>query len=155
MAYELTSTIQKLGESIQPEQLRYYRKRVLITKEFTFDAAHHLHAYEGKCKELHGHTYRLQVTVQARPNEIGLGVDFSVIKRIVKAAVVDRLDHHYLNTTLPPMNTTAENMIVWMYEQIVMAMQKEQIEATLERLILHETPTSSVEITREAMEDNE
>ena len=151
MAHELSVRLQQFGVDIATEQLRYHTKRVLITKEFTFDAAHHLHAYEGKCHELHGHTYRLQVSVRARPNEIGLGMDFGVIKKIVQEQVVQRLDHRYLNTALPPMNTTAENMIVWMYEQIEAALQKHDEEAELERLILWETPTSSVEITREAM----
>lgn len=151
MAYELPVQLQQLGIDITTEQLRYHTKMVLITKEFTFDAAHHLHAYNGKCHELHGHTYRLQVSVRARPNAIGLGLDFGVIKQIVQEHVVQKLDHHYLNRVLPPMNTTAENMIVWMYEQIDAALTAQENVAQLERLILWETPTSSVELTREAM----
>ena len=45
------------------ESLVYNPHRTLVSKEFTFDAAHHLFHYEGKCKSLHGHTYHLQIAV--------------------------------------------------------------------------------------------
>ena len=49
-AFRIVERLQKLGEDIDAGSLRYHRKRVLVSKEFTFDAAHHLHCYEGKCK---------------------------------------------------------------------------------------------------------
>ncbi|MDF2684650.1 MAG: queD, partial [Brevibacillus sp.] len=55
--FRIVDRMQHLGTHIEKSQLRYHNKRVLVSKEFTFDAAHHLHAYEGKCKNLHGHTY--------------------------------------------------------------------------------------------------
>lgn len=142
----------QLDIDIAREQLRYHQKRVLVTKEFTFDAAHHLYAYEGKCVGLHGHTYRLLVSASAVPNDIGISIDFADLKRIVKQSVVDRLDHQYLNAVLPPMNTTAENMVVWMYEQIAQALQQEGSSARVERVVLWETPTSCAEVSREEME---
>ncbi len=151
MAYDVPDNLLRLGQDVSPDRLRYHNKRILVTKEFTFDAAHHLYSYEGKCKNLHGHTYRLQVSASAPVNEIGMAVDFGDLKQVVTSAVVDRLDHQYLNKVLPPMNTTAENMVVWIFEEIWAALKKRDEQATVERVVLWETPTSSVEVSREAM----
>lgn len=147
------TTLQTLGKDITREQLRYHQKRVLVAKEFTFDSAHHLHCYEGKCAILHGHTYRLRVAVSGYPDDRGLVIDFADLKRIVKETIVDRLDHQYLNAVLPPMNTTAENMVVWMFEELEKALGREGIPGLrVEEVILWETPTSYAAVKREWME---
>ena len=72
---------------------------IRITKEFSFEAAHLLEGYEGLCSQIHGHSYRLQVTVGGEPlaaagdTAEGMVIDFGELKRIVAAAVVDRFDH--------------------------------------------------------------
>ncbi|GIP33932.1 6-carboxytetrahydropterin synthase QueD [Paenibacillus sp. J2TS4] len=156
MSYNIPTKVQILGQDIRPDQLKYHHKEVLVSKEFTFDSAHHLHCYEGKCKNMHGHTYKLQVVMKGKVDERGLVIDFADIKRITKERVVDRLDHQYLNEVLPPMNTTAENMIVWMYEQIHEGLVQEGLHPAvqLEELRLWETPTSYAAITRSMMEDS-
>jgi len=57
--FKIVENLEKINEDIQKDQLKYHSKRVMVSKEFTFDAAHHLHCYEGKCKNLHGHTYKV------------------------------------------------------------------------------------------------
>lgn len=153
MAYEIPKKVQVFGEDIQKNQLKYHDKEVLVSKEFTFDSAHHLHCYEGKCKNLHGHTYKLQVMMRGKVDERGITIDFADIKRITKERVIDRLDHHYLNEALPPMNTTAENMVVWIYEQIRTALQEEGLypSVRLEEIRLWETPTSYAAVTAALM----
>lgn len=154
--FKIPEKVQRLYEDIQPEQLKYHDRRVAVRKEFTFDAAHHLHLYEGKCKNLHGHTYRLAITVSGKVNELGFCVDFADIKKIYEDAIKSRLDHRYLNEELPPMNTTAENMIVWIWQELDQRMQEwgwKQQGYRLEELVLHETPTSSAQLKREWMED--
>nr|WP_275444856.1 6-carboxytetrahydropterin synthase QueD [Paenibacillus sp. ACRRX] len=141
---------------ISKEQLRYHQKRVMVSKEFTFDAAHHLHAYEGKCKNLHGHTYKVVFGISGNVNEIGLALDFGDIKQIWKVHIEPFLDHRYLNETLPLMNTTAENMVVWIFEQMEQALQSEPYkevchEGRTEFVRLYETPTSYAEVRREWM----
>ena len=140
---------------IPRDHLRYHTRRVAVTKEFTFDAAHHLYEYAGVCKNLHGHTYRLSVTVSGHLDEHGFVIDFKDLKRVVKEAVVDNLDHRYLNAVLPPMNTTAENIVVWIFERIqtALAARNDPRGLRVERLVLWETPSSSAEVTREWMED--
>lgn len=155
MGFSIPKKVQMLGEDIQSTQLKYHNKRILVSKEFTFDSAHHLHCYEGQCQNLHGHTYRLQVIMSGKPDERGITIDFSDIKRITKINVIDRLDHQYLNEVLPLMNTTAENMVVWIYEQLQAGLEQEYFnsEIRLEEIRLWETPTSYAAITRSMMEE--
>lgn len=151
--FRIVEKLQKFGEDIQIHQLKYHAKRVLVSKEFTFDAAHHLHQYEGKCKNLHGHTYRVILGVSGYTDERGLVIDFGDIKDIWKQKIEIHLDHRYLNETLPPMNTTAENIVVWIYEKLAEALQEEQFRgARVEFVRLYETPTSYAEAKREWME---
>ena len=152
--FRIVDKLQKLDEDIQRDQLRYHSKRVLVSKEFTFDAAHHLHAYDGKCKNLHGHTYKVVLGVSGYPDDRGLVIDFGDFKEIWKEKIEIYLDHRYLNETLPPMNTTAENMVVWIYEKLAEALQEKGFDdARVEFIRLYETPTSYAEARREWMED--
>ncbi|MED2253326.1 MULTISPECIES: 6-carboxytetrahydropterin synthase QueD [Brevibacillus] len=154
--FRIVDRMQTLGTHIQQSQLRYHNKRVLVSKEFTFDAAHHLHAYEGKCKNLHGHTYHVVFGISGYPDEIGLVIDFGDIKQIWKEHIEIYLDHRYLNEMLPPMNTTAENMVVWLFEQMEQQLQSDVYSdryrgARVEFVRLFETPTSYAEARREWM----
>jgi 6-pyruvoyltetrahydropterin/6-carboxytetrahydropterin synthase len=155
MEYEAPKKVYVFGQDIQPEQLRSHNRSVLLTKEFVFDSAHHLYEYDGKCKSLHGHTYKLTVTLKGKLDSRGIAIDFGDIKRITHQHVVDRLDHQYLNAILPAMNTTAENMVVWMFEQIRDALITEGLypNIQLEEVRLWETPTSFATMTRALMEE--
>ncbi|MEB2627702.1 6-carboxytetrahydropterin synthase QueD [Peribacillus frigoritolerans] len=151
--FKIVDKLQKIDEDIQRSQLKYTNKRVLVSKEFTFDAAHHLHDYEGKCKNLHGHTYRVIFGLSGYTDSRGLMIDFGDIKDIWKNEIEIHLDHRYLNETLPLMNTTAENMVVWIYEKMAEALSLKEYEgARVEFVRLYETPTSYAEARREWME---
>ncbi|WP_077213533.1 6-carboxytetrahydropterin synthase QueD [Bacillus dakarensis] len=152
--FRIVDKLQKIDEDITKEQLKYHSKRVLVSKEFTFDAAHHLHNYDGKCKNLHGHTYVVVFGISGFVDERGLLIDFGDIKEIWKNEIEVFLDHRYLNETLPPMNTTAENMVVWIFEKMEEAIQcreKQYDGARVEFVRLFETPTSYAEARREWM----
>lgn len=157
MSYHIPKDIQMLGRDIHDHQLKYHDKEVLVSKEFTFDSAHHLHLYDGKCQNLHGHTYKLQVVMRGKVDYRGITIDFNDIKRIVKARILNRLDHAYLNEVISPMNTSAENMVVWIYEEIHDSLVTEKLhpQVRLEEIRLWETPTSYAAITRQLMEAND
>jgi 6-pyruvoyltetrahydropterin/6-carboxytetrahydropterin synthase len=92
-------------------------RRVKVAAGFEFDAAHNLPNYAGKCERLHGHTYRLRVVCEAPVDpSTGLAVDFAHIKQVVKARVIDLLDHTYLNETIPI--PSAENIAVWIWGRL-------------------------------------
>ena len=86
-----------------------------VTKLFEFEACHHLPHYDGACHNLHGHSYKLEVTVsgQVSKNEndpkCGMIIDFKDLKAIVKSVAVDKYDHSNLNEFFP--NPTAEIMV--------------------------------------------
>ncbi len=73
-----------------------------VTKEFTFEAAHALDGYDGKCKDIHGHSYKLAVTLKGKVNEdktnpkCGMVIDFGDIKSVVKDKVLNQFDHYLL-----------------------------------------------------------
>jgi 6-pyruvoyltetrahydropterin/6-carboxytetrahydropterin synthase len=83
----------------------------LLSRDFVFDAAHNLERYRGKCENLHGHTYRLRVTLIGEPDEEGMIIDFVELKQIVTQHVLSLLDHSYLNRIIP--QPTAENIAKW------------------------------------------
>jgi len=72
---------------------------IRITKQFSFETGHALYGYDGKCKNVHGHSYKLSVTVIGKPIEEashvkhGMVIDFGDLKKIVKAEIVDIFDH--------------------------------------------------------------
>lgn len=89
---------------------------MFVGKEFTFDSAHFLPQYYGKCERLHGHTYRLRVTVEGRVGENGLVIDFVILKKIVKEQVLDKLDHQNLNDVIKV--PSCENVARWIWDQL-------------------------------------
>ena len=71
-----------------------------VTKTVKFDAAHVLTNHAGLCKNLHGHTYRVDVSVaQAAPDEGGMVIDFKDLKRIAGELICDRFDHAFIYNT--------------------------------------------------------
>jgi 6-pyruvoyltetrahydropterin/6-carboxytetrahydropterin synthase len=90
---------------------------LLVSREFTFDAAHNLPRYHGKCERLHGHTFKVRVTVKAPLDSwSGMAFDFHDLKRTVEARVVAVLDHSYVNEIVP--NPSAEYIAVWIWERL-------------------------------------
>ena len=88
-----------------------------IEAEFTFAAAHRLPRYQGKCFNLHGHNYRLQVVLRGEPDSYsGIFVDFGDVEAAVKANILDQCDHSNLNDFIE--NPTAENIACWMWARL-------------------------------------
>lgn len=90
---------------------------MLVGKEFTFDSAHFLPKYYGKCEKVHGHTYRLRITVDGKVGENGLVIDFVVLKKIVKKQVLEKLDHQMINDVIEV--ASCENIAKWIWDHLV------------------------------------
>lgn len=115
---------------------------VRVTKEFSFEMAHALEGHDGACRRIHGHSYRLWVTVKGEPSESplpkrGMVVDFGDLKRIVKEEIISGYDHalvvrrtdgdagvidamaaHYGNVIETDWQPTSENLVVHFVEAI-------------------------------------
>lgn len=105
-----------------------------VTKLFKFESAHRLPWHKGDCKNLHGHSYRLEVELEGEPDERGTLVDFADIKHIIKP-LVNKLDHATLISAddyvlidtmsllnskhyILPFDTTSENLCSFIIEYI-------------------------------------
>lgn len=115
-----------------------------VTKETTFDSAHYLPDYQGDCGHLHGHTYKLQITLGVdEPSfleyDTGMIADFKDLKEIIQTRL-DCLDHNCLNKIIQ--NPTAENLVLWIRSQIIDDLPD------LYSIRLWETPTSFAEWRR-------
>lgn len=112
---------------------------MLIFKELTFDAAHRLPQLpEGhKCREMHGHTYRLKIWLEGTPDEMGWVMDFSNIKKRIKPTI-DLIDHKVLNNVEGLEHPTCELLSIWIWNRL------KPVLPLLKRIELNETPTSGV-----------
>jgi 6-pyruvoyltetrahydropterin/6-carboxytetrahydropterin synthase len=92
-----------------------------VSVEQTFAAGHSLREYKGKCENVHGHNYRVRISVTGpEVNRIGLIVDFVDLKKQVRA-IVDRLDHQFINDLEPftVLNPSAENLAKYFYDELM------------------------------------
>jgi 6-pyruvoyltetrahydropterin/6-carboxytetrahydropterin synthase len=136
---------------------------IRITKEFSFEASHALDGYDGKCKNIHGHSYQLVVTIKGKPIEdvnnpkYGMVLDFGDLKKLIKEAILDKFDHSLiLNETsrfkslavnnekviLVPYQPTSEMMVIDFARRIRLVLPTK---IRLHNLILRETATSYAE----------
>ena len=110
---------------------------MILNKLFRFEAAHRLPFHQGVCRHVHGHSYRLRVSVAVKVDpRTGMGCDFADLDEIVGARVIARADHQNFNDFID--NPTAENICVWMWERLAAAVPGRLVE-----IELHETEDSS------------
>ena len=145
----------------------YPMSKIRITKQFSFETGHALYGYDGKCKNVHGHSYKLSVTVIGTPildtNNVkyGMVIDFSDLKKIVREEIVDQFDHATVfnqntphvelakelsnrghHVILVEYQPTSENMVIDFAQKIKNRLPSD---ITLHSLKLQETETSFAE----------
>lgn len=116
-----------------------------LSVQKTFSSGHALREYKGKCENVHGHNYRVEVRVEGeRLNRIGLLVDFTDIKRLVNG-VIDRIDHQFLNELEPfdKVNPSAENIAKYFYDEIQNGLAANEVPVRVTSVRLWETDTQS------------
>jgi 6-pyruvoyltetrahydropterin/6-carboxytetrahydropterin synthase len=114
-----------------------------VSVEQTFASAHALRNYRGGCENVHGHNFRVLISVQGEHlDETGLLVDFLELKSLI-AGVVDRLDHQFLNELSPfdEINPSAENIAKYFYDRISAGLSNAGVRIAEVRI--WETDTSS------------
>ena len=111
--------------------------------ESQFSSAHQLRGYKGKCENLHGHNWRVQVTVSSdKLDDIGIVIDFHELKKIT-GEVLSSLDHSFLNEVFPftEINPSSENIAKWIYESIKKKLDQDQ--CTVSSVTVWENETAS------------
>lgn len=137
---------------------------IRITKEFRFEGAHALTDYDGKCRHIHGHSYKLYVTLKGTPRDElhhpknGMVVDFTDLKDVVNRLIVDPFDHAlllrqdaklaseisdaYENVIILDFQPTCENLTIY-FAKLLRGNMPAGV--SLHSIKLYETPTSFVE----------
>ncbi|MDR2894199.1 MAG: 6-carboxytetrahydropterin synthase [Alistipes sp.] len=111
---------------------------IQVTKEFSFEMAHALEGHDGACSRIHGHSYRLWVTVTGEPSvdafspKQGMVVDFGDLKRIVGEAIVSRFDHAFV-VRRTPANSALVDAMAAHYEGVRVV----EWQPTSENLVAH------------------
>ena len=120
--------------------------KTFVTKQFRFESAHSLPHHDGKCKNLHGHSYLLEVTVsgdiQTSGPKAGMVIDFSDLSKVVEEHIISKWDHQYLNDIVSFV-TTAENLAGETFRILTAA------GLAVEKVRLWETARAYVEVVRE------
>lgn len=138
-------------------------KIIRVTKSFRFEMAHVLKDYDGPCRNIHGHSYELQVTVKGSPIDdikspkLGMVIDFGELKKIVNEEIVDKFDHAFVMSdrmsedilsitrdnfekiVVVPYQPTSEMMLLDFVERIKKRLPSS---VSLSSMMLRETATS-------------
>ncbi|MCH3923767.1 MAG: 6-carboxytetrahydropterin synthase [Bacteroidales bacterium] len=138
--------------------------KIRITKEFHFEMSHCLNNYDGLCKNIHGHSYKLFITLLGTPNTdvndsgYGMVMDFTKLKKIVTEQILDDFDHSIVIEKHSPyieaiknidtrknivdFQPTCENLVIYFKERIEKCLPKN---VSLYKVVLFETMTSQAE----------
>jgi 6-pyruvoyltetrahydropterin/6-carboxytetrahydropterin synthase len=111
----------------------------------TFSAGHALRGYRGKCENVHGHNYRVRVTIAgAELDSVGLLIDFSQVKKAIQC-VMQTLDHHFLNDVAPfdVINPSAENIARHIYQETSRLLPPSPAGAVIASITVWETDTTA------------
>lgn len=115
-----------------------------VSVEETFSAGHALRGYKGKCENVHGHNYRVQITLEGPElDNIGLLVDFTHIKKVMRDLIA-RLDHQFINDLEPfrTVNPSAENIAKYFFEQLSQQLKGMAPGAMVKDVVIWETDTA-------------
>ncbi len=136
---------------------------ISITKIFRFETAHAIHEYEGLCRNIHGHSYELHVTVSSDlTTEFisgnGFVIDFKILKSLVKKSVLDYFDHKIIlseayinhhpnlkeleNLELWNVEPSAENIVLFIYKKLT---ENFPVNLKVKKIRLYETADSYAE----------
>lgn len=118
-----------------------------VSVEETFSAGHALRGYKGKCENVHGHNYRVRVTIEGpQLDAIGLLVDFTHVKQVIRG-IIGGLDHQFVNDLEPfkKVNPSAENLAKYFYDKTHSQLKGLPPGAKITEITVWETDTASAQ----------
>ena len=131
---------------------KFFQKtpKASITKKLVFDSAHYITDHEGKCKNLHGGRYDIEIKVKGRIDPMtGFVIDYSLIKNITKNLIINKFDHKTLNLTCPELawRSSTEFLSVFIWEELI------EFLPNLKKIKIYETETSFCEYEGVSLSD--
>ncbi len=121
-----------------------------VSKESWFSAAHHLRNYNGKCENMHGHNWKVKVSVSSETlSEEGFVIDFKILKKLMNN-ILDKLDHYDINTVKPfdTINPTAENIASFIMEEMEKEVIKTRDDLYISKVEVWESEGSCAEVIK-------
>ena len=123
---------------------KFYQEtpKASITKKLVFDSAHFITDHDGKCKNLHGGRYDIEITIKDRIDPTtGFVIDYSLIKNITKNLIINKFDHKTLNLTCPELSwrSSTEFLSIFIWEELI------EYLPNLKKIKIYETETSYCE----------
>jgi 6-pyruvoyltetrahydropterin/6-carboxytetrahydropterin synthase len=118
-----------------------------VSVEETFSAGHALRNYHGKCENVHGHNYRVRVTLEGpQLDSIGLLCDFTQVKQVMRQ-VIGGLDHQFMNDLemFRTVNPSAENLAKYFYDEVTRGLKDLPAGARVRDTMVWETDTTSAQ----------
>jgi len=137
-----------------------------VTKIFKWDCAHRLRYHQGLCRNIHGHTYKMEVSVEGKVNDAGMIIDFGDLKKLVNEVIINKVDHSLILWVKDPLykslkrmdkrrkqpfnfriypllgEPTAENMAKHFFRTLYTEIERRRIPIILTKIKVWETPTS-------------
>src|SRR5277367_456622 len=115
-----------------------------VSVDETFSSGHALRGYRGKCENVHGHNYRVRVTVEGpQLDSIGMLCDFTHLKKVIRE-IISGLDHQFMNDleAFRTINPSAENLAKYFYDETLHQLKDLPLGARITDIIVWETDTS-------------
>jgi 6-pyruvoyltetrahydropterin/6-carboxytetrahydropterin synthase len=116
-----------------------------VSVDETFAAGHALRGYKGKCENVHGHNYKVRVTLAGKElDHVGLLYDFVHLKQVIQG-VIRSLDHRFLNDLKPfdTVNPSAENIARYLYDEMSKQMKQQENGAGISSITVWETDVTA------------
>ncbi|MBF7024982.1 6-pyruvoyl trahydropterin synthase family protein [Staphylococcus kloosii] len=132
-----------------PEQFKYKNAAVRIKNYFQFTCDNRIYFSKTKHIDLTNHLYKFDVEILSPIDELGLALDFNEVNKIYNENIAPYLDNQLVNETLPTMNTTAENIALWIWDQFARALPEGD---KLEKLTFYENKAQGLVLTADDMQ---
>ena len=133
-----------------PEQFKDRSNAVLIKNYYEFTCDNRIYFSQTAHKDLANQHYKFDIEILSEIDDTGLALDFNEVDKIYNQKIATYLDGQLVNETLPSMNTTAENIAFWIWEQFEQHLPEQN---TLQKLEFFENATQGLVLTREFMDE--
>ncbi|PHK48540.1 6-pyruvoyl trahydropterin synthase family protein [Staphylococcus edaphicus] len=138
----------KLDHIQPPQRFRYRESEVLIKNYYEFTCDNRIYFTQTVHKDLENQKYKFNIEILSSINKYGLALDFNEVDKLYKKEIAPYIEGQIVNETLPDINTTAENIAIWIWDQFNQHLPENN---TLQKLEFFETETQGLVLTADLM----